>query len=84
MNAADEGGVTPLHQAIDMEAEHARSLYDDGDLDASPSILITDLLIDAGADINAKTKDGETPLSWAATGRHKPAEQLLLRNGGHL
>src|SRR5689334_2838325 len=84
VNARDESGVTPLHLAIDIEAEHARSLYDNGDLDSSPSIRITNILIDAGADVNAKTQKGETPLSWAANGRHQPAEQLLLRNGGHV
>ena len=73
-----------MHQSIDTEAEHALFLYDNGDLDASPSIIVTDLLIDAGADVNAKTQRGETPLAWANKGRHEPAEQLLLKYGAHL
>ena len=84
VNTQDESGITPLHQAIDCEAEYAKSLYDGGDVDASPTIQISNVLIDAGANVNAKNNRGETPLRWALDQWHKPAEDLLLRNGGHL
>ena len=83
VNTQDESGITPLHQAIDCEAEYAKSLYDEGDVNASPTIQVINLLIDAGANVNAKNKRGETPLRWAMDQWHKPAEALLLRNGGH-
>ena len=77
VNAQDDCGMTVLHQAIDIEAEHAKRLYDYGDLEASPTIQVTNLLIEAGANIDIKTKKGETPLQWAISQWHKPAEELL-------
>jgi len=42
------------------------------------------MLIEYGADINAKTNDGDTPLYWATTdfGDEHPAVSMLMENGG--
>ena len=42
------------------------------------------LLIDAGADVNAKTKDGHTALMWAASQGQTAAVRLLLDAGAGL
>jgi ankyrin repeat protein len=39
---------------------------------------ISELLIDEGADLNAKDKTGHTPLNWAK--RHPEASDLLRKN----
>ena len=41
---------------------------------------ISDLLIDKGADLNAKDKTGHTPLNWAE--RRPEASDLLRKHGG--
>jgi len=41
---------------------------------------ISELLIDKGADLNAKDKTGHTPLNWAE--RHPEASDLLRKHGG--
>lgn len=81
VNAKDGYGQTPLHHAIDTEAEWAKYLYDSGDVDAAPTAEITAILIAAGADVNAKTGDGKTPLDWAVDTWHKAAEELLRKHG---
>ena len=42
------------------------------------------LLIDAGADVNAKTKDGHTALMWAASQGQNAAVKLLIDAGAKL
>jgi hypothetical protein len=39
------------------------------------------LLLDYGADIDSKDKDGGTALHWAATYGHEAMERLLLKKG---
>uniref|UniRef100_A0A0B7KA64 protein S-acyltransferase n=1 Tax=Bionectria ochroleuca TaxID=29856 RepID=A0A0B7KA64_BIOOC len=62
IDALDETGFAPLHQAI-MQG-HTQAVQD---------------LIDAGADVNCKSYDGETPLMAAAVfGRTECMRRLLL------
>jgi ankyrin repeat protein len=46
-------------------------------------IEIARLLLDAGADIEAKTNWGDTPLKWAATLGSSNVAELLLERGAH-
>jgi ankyrin repeat protein len=39
------------------------------------------LLVDRGADANAKVRDGGTALYWAASGGHEAVVQLLADSG---
>ncbi len=48
---------------------------------ASGQKTVIPLLLDAGANINARTKDGQTALSLAAYGGHLEVVRLLLRKG---
>jgi len=41
-----------------------------------------DLLCEAGGDVNARSKEGETPLHCAAYGGHAAVCKLLARKGG--
>ena len=43
---------------------------------------IAELLIDSGADVNAKNKGGDTPLDWATGFFNKPKTADLLRKHG--
>lgn len=81
VNAKDMGGHTPLHRAVDIEAEEAKYAYDCGDFNAIPTTKITSILIAAGADVNAKNNAGKTPLDWAIDAWHESAEELLRKHG---
>uniref|UniRef100_A0A8H7N1Z0 Fungal N-terminal domain-containing protein n=1 Tax=Bionectria ochroleuca TaxID=29856 RepID=A0A8H7N1Z0_BIOOC len=62
IDALDETGFAPLHQAI--MRGHTQAVQD---------------LIDAGADVNCKTFDEQTPLMWAAqNGQTENMRRLLL------
>ena len=39
------------------------------------------LLLEKGADVESKSRDGRTPLSWAAESGHEAAVKLLLEKG---
>ena len=43
---------------------------------------LAELLISKGADVNAKTKDGQTPLSVAEANKHEDVAALLRSHGG--
>ena len=80
VNIADTAGQTPLHRAIDIEAESANHHYDTTGEEELPSIALTEVLLSYGADVNARTANGETPLDWARE-RHPRAVHLLQRHG---
>lgn len=42
----------------------------------------TQLLLKAGADVNARTNDGKTALSGAIQGKHEASIELLREKGG--
>ena len=41
-----------------------------------------ELLITAGADVNAKDANGRTPLDWAIAFEHSETADLLRKHGG--
>ena len=43
---------------------------------------MAELLIAAGADVNAKDVEGQTPLDWAEEEKHKEIADLLRKHGG--
>ena len=75
------GGGSPLHLAADM----VRRL-DDDDSDATRRAIIekVKLLIDRGADVDARTSAGATPLLLAAFARADRVCDLLLARGARL
>jgi hypothetical protein len=65
MSPVNRFGETPLHKAIGRKSEETWAK----------------LLVDAGADICARTEDGETILSWATTCGELSTLQFLLERG---
>ena len=61
MNARDDGGWTPLHFAADN----------------NESAAVIEALLEAGADVNARSDDGNTPLDWAEIVGNETAIELL-------
>jgi ankyrin repeat protein len=41
------------------------------------------LLIDSGADVDARTEDGRTPLHWAALNKSLDMARLLIERGAN-
>lgn len=81
INAKDTFGQTPLHLAIDSEADSARQQFDVTGV-ASLSGEITMLLLKNGADANARTIRGKTPLDIGRATGHSVAVEELKRYGG--
>jgi len=75
----DNQGHTPLHIAIDSELMTAVDLSDNLGCHIPACAILSAFLIHRGADINAISADGETPLDWAL--QHKAAEEILLERG---
>ena len=42
------------------------------------------LLVEKGADVGSKDKDGRTPLSWAAENGHEAVVKLLVEKGANV
>lgn len=78
-NARDPavGMATALHLAVDIECEDACRRCDDGDPDASPTPILTALLLGFGADPLVSDATGKTPRDWAAERRHLAALALF-------
>jgi ankyrin repeat protein len=66
INAADEEGNTPLHEAVHGDWE---------------SVVCTRVLIERGADVNIKNRHGETPLMDAIFSGCVECVSLLLESG---
>ena len=45
---------------------------------------VMDLLVSKGANVNARSRDGETPLQFAAAANNVAGARLLLSSGAHL
>ena len=45
--------------------------------------MLVELLLNKGAEINAKNNDGQTPLFVASRYGHMDVVELLRRHGGH-
>lgn len=45
---------------------------------------VVKLLVEKGADIEAKDRDGQTPLSWAAVAGHRTVVELLVEKGADI
>ncbi len=76
VNNADEGGFTPLHLAVDIEADGAYQA------DIEPSTELTALLLRYGADPGLPDHSGQTPLRLAEEYGHIGAVELLRRKLG--
>jgi len=99
VNAKDEDGQTPLHEAANWgHKETAELLIANGaDVNArtggwlnvtplhrAETKEIAELLIANGADVNAKDGTGRTPLHWTAETGRKEIAELLIEKGADL
>ena len=72
INQRDEAGYFPLHSAV------ALCLLDDFGLNRPDSLEICQLLIDTGADVTCRDKEGNTAVHWASRAGHVGVLGLLL------
>ncbi|HLY28742.1 MAG TPA: hypothetical protein VKQ72_20525, partial [Aggregatilineales bacterium] len=79
IDVRDDQGHTPLHIAIDSELTAAIDLSDSLGCHIPACAVVSAFLIHRGADINAVSADGATPLDWA--GQHKSIKEILLERG---
>ena len=71
LNIQDKSGFTPLHLAIDIEADGAYQL------EKEPMMIISRFLIETGADTSATDNRGNTPLDIAIEYEYKEAIDVL-------
>jgi ankyrin repeat protein len=81
VNIRGYGGITPLHLAVDIEAEEALYRYDTKGDKTPPDGKLVNLLMAYGANVEAKDDNGETPLDWAKHRNHLAAIEAMLRKG---
>ena len=86
VHAKSNEGTTPLHAAAN---GRRRPRYRPGQPDHGISgeqiadlLIIVETLIAKGADVNAKTDKGTTPLDSAILGKNKETADLLRKHGG--
>ena len=70
-------GLRPLHHAIDIEIDSATQENES----EYPEPTLTEILLDAGANINGEDGEGIMPLQMAKLRGHKKAEKLLQSRG---
>jgi hypothetical protein len=80
------GDATVVAKLLDRSPELANLEFGDGSRPLHAAAMwgydgVVKLLIDRGADVNARDRSGSTPLHWAATNGHRRACQLLLDAG---
>ena len=78
--AADDGNIEAIKQHIAAGTD-VNSNYEWTPLHAAANKETAELLIDKGADINAKDDTGGTPLFWAALEGNEEVAELLIRQG---
>jgi ankyrin repeat protein len=80
VKAYNEAGETPLHTLI------IKFLVFNNNGNPTPIINILDILLNAGADINAKEKKGQkrTILHWAADCKEPPLVDALLKRNANV
>ena len=71
VNERNSKGKTPLHLAVEKKVEHAL---------LGRCGHVVRLLINAGAEVNLRTRTGETALMIAANVLHPPALVMLVLN----
>jgi ankyrin repeat protein len=81
VNAKDSNGLTPLHWAV--SGKHGRE-SGDGALQSKRQRKIVELLLAKGADVNAITPDGSTPLYIAALEEDDDMVKLLIDHGAKM
>lgn len=62
----DEIGITPLSVAASTKGDH---------------LEVVRILVEGGADLNAKDKRGLTPLDWATREGNEAVREFLLNHG---
>ncbi|KAL1966142.1 hypothetical protein VTN77DRAFT_4890 [Rasamsonia byssochlamydoides] len=71
-----------LNNGRDISSRKGESLFLQA-IELSYFALVNVLLATRKVDINSRSKDGQTPLSWAAEKRHEAVVKLLLENGAN-
>jgi ankyrin repeat protein len=93
VNAKDEDGRTPLHEAVAPSGNSIRYIEPsqeevDGEVKSvialRPQPESAKLLIEEGANVNAKDKRGETPLHEATKFGRLELAELIIKNGANV
>ena len=74
----EENDLRKVALALNLGADVSRTYYGKFPLHYAKSVAIVKLLIEAGADVNAKDNDGDSPLHWV---RNTDVAELLISAG---